>query len=122
MKKYVLLVLIVLICAVTIIPTFTYADSIKPDEYKKIYTNSNENKSIKEAGEKVLGVVKTIAISIGVIFLIIIGIKYIMMSTNAADKASIKEKLIPYVIGAVLVFSTSGILTIITKFAYNMKK
>ena len=41
-----------------------------------------------------------------------------MSSTN--DKATIKERLIPYVIGAVIMFGGTGILTIIANFARTM--
>lgn len=44
------------------------------------------------------------------------------MSHDADDKAKIKEKLIPYVIGAVLLFGGSGLLGLVSNFARNMDK
>ena len=44
-----------------------------------------------------------------------IGLKY--MAAAPGDKADLKKALIPYVVGAVLIFATTGVVSIIIGFA-----
>ncbi len=55
---------------------------------------------------------------ISVICLIVIGIKYIMGS--AQEKAEYKKTLMPYMIGAILIFAISNILSIIYNVAVKI--
>ncbi len=119
MKKTVALILAILVCLITILPSFVFAGDINTDNFSEIYKNKGNTKLVT-AGGKVLGVARVIGVSCGVICLLILAIKYIMMSSNSNDKATIKEKLIPYVIGAVLLFAGTGILSIIANFAQKM--
>lgn len=119
MKKYLISILTILLCISFILPNFVYAGEINTNDYKGIY-NSQGTSKVTKAGGSVLAVVQVIGISVGVIMLIIMGIKYMISSID--EKANIKEKLIPYVIGAVIMFGGTGILTIIANFAQNMNK
>jgi len=51
--------------------------------------------------------------------LVIIGVKYITASVE--EKAQLKETLMPYVIGAILLFGGSGILTIVVNFVRELE-
>lgn len=117
MKKNTVKVLAFILCIMLIIPNFVYA--LDTDSYKDIYKSEGTSR-VTNMGSSILGVVQVVGISVGVIMLIVLGIKYMWMSSNAGDKASIKEKLIPYVIGAIIMFGGSGLLGIIAKFAQNM--
>lgn len=118
MKKKVMCVLLALICIVAIIPSFTLAGDINTDDFN-IYNKEGTSK-VTDAGGKILGVVQIIGISCGVICLIILGVKYMYSSTE--DKATIKERLIPYIIGAIIMFGGTGILTIVANFAQSAIK
>ena len=119
MKKAVALILSILICLIVILPNFALA--VDTNKYKEIYNvNKNNNGGLMDAGGKVLWVVKVIGISSGVILLIILAVKYMIASSDSSDKAKIKEKLIPYVIGAVLLFGGTALITIITNVAYSL--
>lgn len=119
MKKAIALILTVLICFIAILPNCVLA--VNTDEYKDIYgVDKSNNGGLIDAGGKVLGVVQVIGVSAGVICLIILAIKYMMSSNDTADKAKIKEKLVPYAIGAVLLFGGTGAITIIANMAYNL--
>lgn len=63
----------------------------------------------------VLGIVQVVAISLAVIMLIVLGVKYV--SAAPAEKADIKQSAMIYVVGAILMFGASGIIQIIKKFA-----
>ncbi len=73
---------------------------------------------LKAAGNTMITVITTIGIVISVVMLIIIGIKYMMGSTS--EKAEYKKSLIPYVIGAGILFSASSIAQIIYNLAIEM--
>lgn len=63
----------------------------------------------------VLGIVQVVAISLAVIMLIVLGVKYV--SAAPAEKADIKQSAMIYVVGAILMFGASGIIQIIKTFA-----
>lgn len=117
MKRKLICVLIALICIIAIIPSFTLAGDINTDDFSDIYKKEGTSKVI-DAGGQILGVVQIIGVSCGVICLIILGIKYMYSSTE--DKATIKERLIPYLIGAIIMFGGTGLLTIIANFAQSL--
>lgn len=117
MKKKVISLAITLMCIIAMIPSLVFAGDINTSEFSGIYKAQGTSK-VTTAGGKILGVAQAIGISCGVIFLVILGIKYMTSSTD--DKATIKEKLIPYVIGAVIMFGGSAILGMIANFARNM--
>lgn len=73
---------------------------------------------LKSAGNTMITVITTIGIVISVVMLIIIGIKYMMGSTS--EKAEYKKSLVPYVIGAGILFSASSIAQIIYSLAIKM--
>lgn len=59
----------------------------------------------------ILSVIRTVAAAIAVVILIVIACKYIIAS--AGDRADIKKYAINYIIGAVILFGASGILTLV---------
>ncbi len=61
-----------------------------------------------------LYVTQRVGYAVALITLTILGIRYMYSSTN--DKATIKEKLMAYVIGAVILFGFSTVLGIINSF------
>lgn len=62
----------------------------------------------------VLGVIRTAGAAIAVIILMVIACKYIIAS--AGDRADIKKYAVNYIIGALVLFGSSGILSIIKVF------
>lgn len=67
--------------------------------------NTVTSSSITTAGQKIVGVLQVVGVVLSVIMLTVIGIKYLMGS--AEEKADYKKSLMPYVIGAALVFTAS---------------
>lgn len=70
----------------------------------------NSNKLVEKAGV-ILGALQVIGTAVSVIALMVIGIKYMLGS--AEQKANYKQTLMPYIIGAVIVFSTTALPNII---------
>lgn len=77
-----------------------------------------EVKEAKEASQtiiqSVLSVTRIVAAAVALVILMIIACKYILAS--AGDRADIKKYAANYVIGAIILFGASGILSIIKTF------
>ncbi len=113
MKKTKLLkfifVIIQIICLVFTIMNSVYANM--NDIYKQSQNPFGKSVSI------IIGIIQAVGMSIAVIMLTIIGIKYIMASPEG--KADLKQQLFPYLIGCVLLFGSSWLIGIIADFAYD---
>lgn len=84
---------------------------IKPDDYKPSeLTNAG---TVLTKGNIIIGGIQFIGSIVSVIALILIGIKFIVGS--AEERAEYKESMKPYIIGAILVFSTANLLGIISE-------
>lgn len=77
------------------------------------------NSNLTTVGKKTLGLITTIGSVVAVLVLVVLGVKYMMGS--AEEKAEYKKTLMPYVIGAVLVFAASTIAGVIFSFSKNIQ-
>ena len=75
---------------------------------------------VKTVGNQIVGIIQTVGVIASVIILMILGIKYMMGS--AEEKAEYKKTMIPYIIGAVILFAASFLATSIYNFAINIGK
>ena len=73
---------------------------------------------VTNVGNQIVTILTTIGIIASVIVLIVLGIKYMMGS--AEEKAEYKKTMMPYVIGAALVFAASAIANILYNFLGNL--
>lgn len=119
LKAISILVLAALILFTFAMPTFAakVADPLDPTQIKANDTTDATFAISKIAGA-ILSMVQMVAISVAVIMLIVLAIKYISAAPN--DKAEIKKHAVVYIIGAVVLFSASGIIAIIKQFAGNI--
>ena len=84
--------------------------------------NGNGNvqtNDLTKVGNNIVTIIQVVGIVIAVIVLLVIGIKYMMGS--ASEKAEYKKTMIPYIVGAVLIFSASTIANVIYQFATGIK-
>lgn len=86
---------------------------IDPNAYKNILTidDTSEYSDILTVANRVIGILQIVAAAVMIIMLIMVAIKY--FTTSVAEKASIKQSIMGYVIGAIILFGVSGILGII---------
>lgn len=82
---------------------------------KEIQGTKGNTDSIKNLGNQIIGFVQVVGSVGAVLVLIILGIKY--MIGSAEEKAEYKKTMIPYIIGAILVFAASNIAGFIFNFA-----
>jgi len=74
----------------------------------------NEVTKVEALGNGIIGIIQIVGVAVGVIMLIILGVKY--MTSASSEKADIKKKSIIYIVGAILVFSSTGILQLIKNY------
>ena len=77
-------------------------------------TVSNASGEIQGLGNRVVGVLQAIGIVVSVVVVIVLGIKYMMGSVE--EKAEYKKTMMPYLIGAALIFAASTISMMVMNF------
>ncbi len=80
--------------------------------------NGANSEELKQKTGNVLGIVQVIGSVVSVIILMAIGIKYMLGSVE--EKAEYKKTLMPYLIGAALVFSGTTIPQILYQISKNI--
>ena len=80
-----------------------------------INPDTNNTTSVTNIGNKIMGIIQVVGILAAVIILMVLGIKYMMGS--AEEKAEYKKTMMPYIIGAILIFAASTIANAIYQFA-----
>lgn len=116
-KKIFIIMITIIMILLLIIPNMVFADDITTgmgDIYK-----TPDSDFINVRAGKILGVVQTVGTGIAIIMLIVIGVKY--MIASAQEKAQLKDTLMPYLIGAILLFAGTNILSIIVNFINEVK-
>ena len=98
--------------------TISYAGDINPDDYKSIYSIAGVSDLRTKTG-KAISVVQIGGTAVSLVALIVIAIKYMTSSPN--EKADLKTKMVPYVIGTIIFFAASNLVAIVIKFAQGIK-
>ena len=75
--------------------------------------------SVTNLGKQIIGIIQVVGSIAAVAVLVVLGIKYMMGSTE--EKAEYKKTLIPYFIGAVLIFAASNIASMVYSWATSIK-
>ena len=103
MKIIVFIAIILCIIAtanlVSAVPSFTANDLTGSD--------TNATTQIKNLGNNIIGILQAVGIVVSVVVVIVLGIKYMMGSVE--EKAEYKKTMMPYLIGAALIFAASTI-------------
>ena len=80
--------------------------------------NSDADNSVQNVVGSIIVIVRIIAVGVAVIMLVVLAMKYMMSAPN--DRAEIKKHAVVYVVGAIVLFASGGILSIIQKFASSI--
>ena len=107
-------VIIMIMMIISLLTNVMAADPVKPGDVDATKSDVNVG-GITSIGGDIVRVITTIGVVVSIIVLIVLGIKYMMGS--AEEKAEYKKTLMPYIIGAGLVFAASGIATVVYNFA-----
>lgn len=82
-------------------------------------TTSTGTSKVEALGKQIVGIIQTVGSVVSVAVLVVLGIKYMMGSTE--EKAEYKKTLMPYIIGAILIFAASNIASIIYNWAVTIE-
>ena len=114
MKKIIISLFLIMIF-MTFINTITFvSEAIDGGFITSHYSGQDPDGETADAARIIIGsvlaVVKASGVTTAVVILMVIGIKYIMAS--AGDRADIKKYAVKYVIGALILFSATGLISI----------
>lgn len=116
MNKTIKAISVLLIAAMMLFTISTTVFAVDPNGIISNMNNVNnvDTNSISAIGGQIANILSTIGIIVGVIVLLVLGIKYMMGSTS--EKAEYKKTMIPYLVGIVLLLGASGIVKAIASF------
>lgn len=83
-----------------------------------INPDTSNTGNITNIGNDIIGVIQVVGTIIAVAMLLVLGVKYMMGS--AEEKAANKKSMMPYLIGAILLFVGANAVSIIYSWANNI--
>lgn len=86
----------------------------KIDQIAQGNSSANTTKVVN-FGATIVTIMQTVGIVVAVVVLLILGIKYMMGS--AEEKAEYKKTMIPYLVGAILIFASTTIVNVVYNIA-----
>ena len=116
MKKNKIIVLIITMALLVIFPLTINAAQIDPDDYQSSGPSTSDVKDMFKFGGSVAGAIQIVGTIVSVGVMMILGIRYMLASAD--EKAEYRERILPYFIGAILLFGASNIVKVI----YNVSK
>ncbi len=114
LSKIIPVILTMMMLIVAMLPAFSNAAGIDPSTINGTEISPDGVNRITNFGNQIVTILSTVASVISVIVLIVIGIKYMMGS--AEEKAEYKKTMMPYIVGAAVVFMASTIAGILYSF------
>ena len=114
-----ILSIILLVAIVMTIGMGTVVNASSAEQVNKLFEGGNaDTTGISGVGANIVSIITTIGIIVAVIVLLILGIKYMMGS--ASEKAEYKKTMIPYLVGALLIFGASAIAKAVIAISENL--
>lgn len=113
MKKLMKITTIIMLVVMIVLSSTMVLAATDPAKYTG-ESNINTSK-LDNFGNNLISIITTIGSIISVVVLVVLGIKYMMGS--AEEKAEYKKTLLPYLIGALLLFAASTIASVVFSIA-----
>ncbi|MCI8353127.1 MAG: hypothetical protein HFJ58_06070 [Clostridia bacterium] len=111
-SKLIVALLIVLTIATISVSSFATSDAGNVlTQLTGTPSGAIETGKIINIGNSIIAVVRIVGVVVAVVILLILGIKYMMGS--AEEKADYKKSMIPYIVGAVLIFASTAIVGVV---------
>ena len=114
-KVFAILLLVAAILFVASAPAFAASGF---DQNFPVNDSSGASGTISTVIGTIIFICQLVGMGVAIIMLLVIAIKYIAASPN--DKAEIKKHLVVYIVGAVLLFAASGLLSLIKTWATSL--
>lgn len=106
-----ILVALCIILAIVTMCAVSFAEGVTPKDFTGGNIDGSSTSGIINLGNQIVSVVRTVGVLVAVVILLVLGIKY--MVGSAEEKADYKKSMIPYLVGAVLIFAASAITGIV---------
>lgn len=103
MKKATKILSVAMMAIMLVSVMSSMAFAITPSDV--VPTDPSQTGTVTTVGNQIVGIIRTVGIIISVIVIMVIGIKY--MIGSAEEKAEYKKVMIPYLVGAILLFGAS---------------
>lgn len=112
-SKLIVALLIVLTIATISVSSFATSDAgnVLGQLTGEVKDNAINTGKIVNIGNSIIAVVRIVGVVVAVVILLVLGIKYMMGS--AEEKADYKKSMIPYIVGAVLIFASTAIVGVV---------
>ena len=117
MKNKMMKILIVLASMVLVL-SMSFSSVYAMIAPNQVSASDPSSSDIQNLGGRILGIVQTVGVVLSVIILSVLGIKYMMGS--ASEKAEYKKTMIPYLVGALLIFGASAIAKAVIAISENL--
>ena len=116
MKKQVkiLSVLLIVISLLATLTNVVLANNLSDQITGLAGGTASGTEKIWDLGKTIVAVMQTVGVVVAVVVLLILGVKY--MVGSAEEKAEYKKTMIPYVVGAILIFAATTIVNVV----YNL--
>lgn len=79
----------------------------------------SDTSDIEKIGANIVNIIQVVGIVIAIIVLLIIGIRYLVGSPE--QKSEYKKTMVPYIVGAVLVFAGTSIVKVVYQLSTQVK-
>ena len=109
MKKSlkILTVMLLVVMMITISTSVFAGNQLKPSDLNAKYEGNTVE--LQNTAGRIMGMIRNLAVIASVIILMVIGVKFMLGSTE--EKAEYKKSLIPLIVGIVLVVGATSIAT-----------
>ena len=113
MKQTMKVIGIVAIMMILVLGMTTISSAVDPGSIagELTGTESDAQDQVVGIGNQIIGIITTVGVVVAVVILLVLGIKYMMGS--ASEKAEYKKTMIPYLVGAILIFGASAITQVV---------
>lgn len=94
--------------------TFSFAGELDPEAIVKNSPDLNGVEDLYAIGGTIIAIIQYIGVGVAIIATLILAMKYMYSSPD--DKAEIKRKLMPFIIGGIMVFGAISLVKIVEGF------
>ncbi len=114
-----LIVVLCIIFSILAIGVMSYATDPASSVLSSLNGKSSVSATnIQNFGNSIISVIQVVGVVVAVVILLVLGIKYMMGS--AEEKADYKKSMIPYLVGAILIFASTTIVKMVYELANSL--
>lgn len=112
-------ILLAIMLVATIVGTVYAADPLEVITGVEEGGKDVDGQSITDIGGNITAIIQVVGVVIAIIIILVIGIKYLIGS--AEEKAEYKKTMIPYLVGAILIFAGTSIVRVVYSMTSQIK-